>query len=269
MRTLLIGTMAMAVVAVASAQPVLVGPNQKTKTITAAPSVLANFPQQCSGGPGAPLGNIYALDETRSFNGVTFVIHTTRYRHDNQVCVTTDLSDLQAKIPAIVNTAAVPTNNCQSYASPNPVVEIHNSVLASSGTSNTMDFTMTGKMTPWACGPGLPISHTEMVYPQWLPPYPRVWWTAGPDVKTAGIPVNFTESLAFTLTQSGNGVHAVRNANPTLPSFHPQVPQIDMSNLVRTALNSAHPTLSHPQAPLVNIEGQRYANNRSQIWGTF
>lgn len=255
-------------------QPTAVGPGQiiKDKQKTLGP---ATFPQDCP-----PSGSIIGIGsnaipqtETRTLNGVSFVIKTARFVQNNQVCLTTDLYDLQSRMHAIIGTKNVPTNNCASYVMPNPVVTIQGSTLAPGTTAGELKFTMTGYVTPWACGPGPPITHSEWVNGSCCPvvlPHHRFWMTPGPDTKVPGASVSFTEEIWYTLAPHATSkVKAWAGANSKIPVFSPAIPAIDMTSLVESALNAALPTFPHAQAPLVNVQGQRYINNRSQIWGTF
>jgi hypothetical protein len=210
----------------------------------------------------------YSHQEMRSANGVSFTITTTRFQSGNQVCLMTDLTDLMAKIPAMVAAKPMPTNNCATYAHGNPVVVIYNSALSMPIYSEQMVFTMNGKMTAWACVPGPRIPRSEWVRKKGKLPYLRVWTEAGPDIKSVVHVKPFNTSIAFELHSSEpNGVRAAKT-DEDFPDFVTLVPAIDMQRLVGDALNAALPKLNHPQVPLHQVKGQRYSVNKSQVWGT-
>lgn len=231
-------------------------------------SAALSFPADCNGPPLAlVLSPPYTHTETRSANGVSFTITTTRVQSGNQVCLTTDLSDLKSKIPAMVANKAMPTNNCATYAHGNPVVEIYNSALGTPPVSEKMVFTMNGKMTSWACVPGPRIPRSEWVKQKGKIPYLRVWTEPGPDIKTIVHVKPFDTSIDMTLSSSSSGLYHWKD-DEHLPPFANLVPQVDMLRLVQDALNAALPTLPHAQIPLVHIQGQRFYANKSQVWGT-
>jgi hypothetical protein len=251
-----------------AAQPPAIGTNKLEIGVVFKTVAMGTFPQDCDEKSAASLGLPFVVrDENRSYKGVSFVIRTTRIQSIDEVCLSTDLSDLIGKIPAIVATKPMPTNNCATYAHGNPVVVVYNSALASLPGTNSLVFTMNGKMTPWACFPGPRLPRSQWVRQKGKVPYLRVWTEPGPDIKTVGIVKPFDEKLWFELKGSSSSVEAFKAAD-SLPQFTGLVPAINMSELITGALNEARPTFPDPQIPLVNVTGRRYWDNRSQIWGT-
>jgi len=73
-----------------------------------------------------------------------------------------DLSDLQAKIGAIVDTFKLPTDNCGSYNADNPVVSISRKELGFRG--GQLTFAISGNVTMWDCRENpVPKSKVEWV----------------------------------------------------------------------------------------------------------
>lgn len=256
----------------ALAQPKInVGTQLKKGKITGI-AMKANFPADCEGvfppTPGSPPP--YDIHkEDRSTQGVSFTITTKRYRFNDQVCLTTDLTDLMSKIPAIVAAANLPTNNCARYAGPSPVIAIYNSSLTPVANFPRLYFSMNGKMTPWYCKPGLPVVSTSWVKNKYGILMPRTSVSPGPDIKTVGIVQPFTEGYVFTLDASGaNGVAPGNPFGPSLPLFSIVVSEVDLGWLIRNALTQAIPDFQHPNVPLIRREGQQYDGNVSRIWGT-
>lgn len=60
-----------------------------------------------------------------------------------------DLSDLQAKIGAIVDTFELPTDNCRSFNADNPVVSISHKEIGFSG--GQLVFAISGNVAMWDC----------------------------------------------------------------------------------------------------------------------
>src|SRR3954447_19717575 len=163
-RTFLFLLLCLTLATSSQSQPAGSGPIKinKDKAVTLPPAV---FPKDCpvSGSVQGPTPNVIPQTETRTVAGVSFIIKTARFVQNNQVCLTTDLFDLQNNIGAIIATKNVPTNNCASYVMPNPVVTIQTASLAPGSSSETLKFTRGDYAPPWAGGPGLPISHSEWV----------------------------------------------------------------------------------------------------------
>lgn len=229
------------------------------------------LPENCEG-PGNLMGpsQIYPPQvESRTYNGVSFTITTKRMRFNDQVCLTTDLTDLMSKIPAIVASSGLPTNPCASYIKNNPVIDVYNAALkpAMGAGNTTLSFEMNGKMTPWTCKPGPPNISTKLVKVGCCLWKPQVTTSPGPDIKTVLIVEPFTETLDFRLVASGGSVGPVLNGS-TLPFFSFAVPQVDMTTHIVGALAKAVPSFGHQSAPLNVLEGQQYSSNLSYIWGT-
>lgn len=231
----------------------------------------AEFPRDCEGVFSLTLGSsqaLYTHTENRSVNGVPFTITTKRYQYNDQVCLTTDLSDLMAKIPAIVASANLPNNSCAKYVGPSPVIAVYNSSLAPVPNFPNLNFSMNGKMTPWYCKPGLPVVSTSWVKNKFGIPVPKTSVSPGPDIKTVGIVEPFSENITFRLDPSGaNGV-APAHLGSALPFFSIVVSEVDLGWLIKDALSQAVPSFNHPTAPLVHREGQQYDGAVSRIWGT-
>jgi hypothetical protein len=250
--------------AAANAQPTAQGASQmKVKgnlKIMAAPV----FPQDCDVSSGV---DVFPQTETRSITGVSVTLNTVRVKYNNQICITTDLSDFIAKIPAMVAMVALPTNNCASYVRPNPVAVIYNSAMAPVG-GNKLEFTMNGMMTPWTCRPGLPVISTSWVRNKWGILVPRTSTSPGSDIKNVGVVQPFNGRTSFRLVVTGNVVKP-QLADHVMTSLTLGVPGLDMRGFLEAALLEAQPGLSIPQAPIAQVQGAHYDGARLRIWGNY
>ncbi|ESZ10158.1 hypothetical protein [Mesorhizobium sp. L48C026A00] len=94
---------------------------------------------------------------SQDVNGISVAIVATSYfkvrtvdgRAEIKARAVGDLSDLQSKIGAIVDTFELPTQNCRSYSADNPVVSISRKELLFR--DGTLMFSIGGNVTMWDC----------------------------------------------------------------------------------------------------------------------
>lgn len=78
-----------------------------------------------------------------------------------------DLRDLQSKIGSVIDTFALPHDNCRSYSASNPVVKLHTKRLDLSG--GAVVLTLAGDVEGWDCRENpIPNSKIEWVDERWL-----------------------------------------------------------------------------------------------------
>jgi hypothetical protein len=123
-----------------------------------------------------------------------------------------DMRDLQARIGSIIDTMALPKDNCHSYSGNNPVVTLYTKKLTINGTAVTL--TIGGDVDVWDCRENpIPNSKIEMVNEKWLGvsvSRPKVVTWPGNPIKNKLLTQPVTASIPATLDVSSDtavGVH--------------------------------------------------------------
>jgi hypothetical protein len=113
-----------------------------------------------------------------------------------------NLQDLQAKIGSIVDTVALPRDNCRSFSANNPVVSIYTKKLTVDGASAVM--TMAGDVDLWDCRENpIPNSKLEWVEESWLGVEvrrPKIATWPGSPIKNKLLTQPVTAMLSASLT---------------------------------------------------------------------
>ena len=113
-----------------------------------------------------------------------------------------NLQDLQAKIGSIVDTVALPRDNCHSFSANNPVVSIYTKKLTVDGPNAVI--TVAGDVDLWDCRENpIPNSKLEWVEESWLGVKVRrpkvVTWPGSP-IKNKLLTQPVTATLSASLT---------------------------------------------------------------------
>jgi hypothetical protein len=136
------------------------------------------------------------------------------------VCVLVDLSDLQQKISAIIDTFHMPTDNCADYSSSNLVVSLPTRQLSYGNGAAVLS--LAGSVTDWLCAKN-PIPNSEIVWEiKKIGPFKTkvpvlVTWPA-PPIKTVLAVQPFNASLPFHLVK----------IDPQTLELQPGVPSINL-----------------------------------------
>lgn len=164
------------------------------------------------------------LTVPQTVQGVTFNIvsttyvslHTTKDGLTFRARVKADLRDLQAKIGSVIDTIALPTDNCRSFSANNPVVTIWGKELKAEGATATL--WLHGHVDVWDCREN-PVPNSKLVWVNDGPFHlsrPKVVTWPGSPIKNKLAQQPFDISEPAQLTKSSDTAVQLRLGDPNV-----------------------------------------------------
>ncbi|MCJ2117019.1 hypothetical protein MKK65_10630 [Methylobacterium sp. J-001] len=162
------------------------------------------------------------LTVPQTVQGITFnivsttyiALHTTSEGLTFRARVKADLRDLQSKIGSIIDTIALPTDNCRSFSANNPVVTIWGKELKAEGSTATL--WLHGHVDVWDCREN-PVPNSKVEWPNDGPfglPRPKVVTWPGSPIKNKLAQQPFDISEPVQLAKSSDTAIQLRLGDP-------------------------------------------------------